>query len=150
MQRTALLLMLALCAPAYAQGIFRSVMPDGKIIYGDKPAPGAKEAKQVNLAPLNIVTPPAPGLNPGDAPPPPANAAANAEVATARQNLEEAQKALAAGSEQRDGDRTGIARQGGGGASRPSDDYLQRVKSLEDAVAAAQQQLEAAQRAARP
>ncbi len=44
-------------SPAHAQGMFRSVMPDGKIIYSDKPAPGAKESKKLNLAPLNIATP---------------------------------------------------------------------------------------------
>jgi hypothetical protein len=37
---------------------------------------------------------------------------------------------------------------GGAGTSRLSESYLERVKSLEDNVAAAQQQLDAAQRAA--
>lgn len=143
-----LLLMFALAPAAHAQAMFRSVMPDGKIVYGDKPAPGAKESKQVNLAPLNIAAPIAGTPAPGEVPPPPAanSNANNAEVAAARLNLEAAQKALDAGREQRDGDRVGIARAGGTGGSRPSDEYLQRVKSLEDAVAAAQAQLDSAQR----
>lgn len=142
-----LLLILALGTPAVqAQGMYRSVMPDGKVVYGDKPAPGAKESKQLNLAPLNVATPPrAPDTvkpkNPAD----PAPIDKNAEVNAARQRLEAAQKALNEGREQREGDRIGVAK-GGGGTSRLSESYLERVKGLEDAVAAAQQQLEAAQR----
>ena len=145
-----LMLALALGSPAaQAQGMYRSVMPDGKIVYGDKPVPGAKESKQLNLAPLNIATPPPPpdtvqSRNPAD----PAPIDKNAELVAARQRLEAAQKALSEGREQREGDRIGVAK-GGGGTSRLSESYLQRVKGLEDAVAAAQQQLEAAQRNAR-
>ena len=145
-----LLLVLALAAPAlHAQGMFRSVVPDGKIVYGDKPAPGAKETKQLNLAPMNVASPPqAPDTvqtaNPAD----PAPVDKNAEINAARQRLEAAQKALNEGREQREGDRIGVAK-GGGATSRLSEQYLDRVKSLEDAVASAQQQLESAQRGAR-
>jgi hypothetical protein len=147
MRSIPLLLVLALfVTAAHAQAVFRSVMPDGKIVYGDKPAPGAKESKQVNLVPLNISTPTQPSQGGADAPPPGGNNASNnAEVAAAQRNLEAAQKALAAGSEQQEGDRIGVAK-GGGASSRLTDAYLQRVKALEDAVAAAQQQLDAAQR----
>ena len=140
-----LLLALALGAPAaYAQPVYRSVMPDGKIVYGDKPAPGAKESKQVNLAPLNISTP-TPAADAGPSSNPADTAGNNPEVAAARQRLEAAQKALNDGREQREGDRIGVAK-GGGASSRLSDTYLERVKALEDAAAAAQQQLEEAQR----
>jgi len=132
-----------------AQGMYRSVMPDGKIIYGDKPAPGAKESKKLNLAPMNVATPPqAPDTvqttNPADSAP----IDKNADVVAARQRLDAAQKALSEGREQREGDRLGVAK-GGAGTSRLSEGYLERVKALEDAVTAAQQQLEAAQRNAR-
>lgn len=143
-----LLLALALGSEAaLAQGMYRSVMPDGKVVYGDKPAPGAKESKKLNLAPLNIATPTqapdtAQPVNPADGT---TGNNSGAEVAAAKQRLEAAQKALAEGREQREGDRIGVAK-GGGATSRLSDSYLQRVKALEDAVAAAQQQLEAAQR----
>jgi hypothetical protein len=142
-----LLLVLALCPmAAQAQGMYRSVTPDGKVIYSDKPAPDAKESKKLNLAPLNVATPPrAPDTvqpkNPAD----PAPIDKTAEVNAARQRLEAAQKALNEGREQREGDRLGVAK-GGGGTSRLSESYLERVKGLEDAVAAAQQQLENAQR----
>jgi len=140
-----LLLALALgSAAAHAQAVFRSVMPDGKIVYGDKPAPGAKESKQVNLAPLNISTP-TPAADAGPSSNPADGTGNHSERAAARQRLEAAQKALAEGREQREGDRIGVAK-GGGATSRLSDSYLERVKALEDAVTAAQQQLEDAQR----
>jgi hypothetical protein len=144
-----LLLALALVAPVvHAQGMFRSVMPDGKIVYGDKPAPGAKETKQLNLAPMNVASPPqAPDTTQTTNPADPAPVDKNAEINAARQRLEAAQKALNEGREQREGDRIGVAK-GGGGTSRLSEQYLDRVKSLEDAVATAQQQLESAQRGA--
>jgi hypothetical protein len=146
-----LLLALALAATtAHAQGVFRSVMPDGKIVYGDKPALGAKESKEVNLPPPNIMAaPPAPASPPaGSAEPPTLKGDSNADVVAARNKLDAAKKALETGSEQREGDRIGVAK-GGGATSRLSDAYLQRVKALEDAVASAQAQLDAAQRAAR-
>lgn len=144
MQRIAPALVLALVtATAQAQAVFRSVMPDGKIVYGNKPEPGAKESKQVNLVPLNISAP-TPGSG-GPAPAPAPTAENNAEIATAKQDLDAAQRALAAGREQQEGDRIGVAK-GGGATSRLADSYYQRVKALEDAVAAAQAQFEAAQR----
>ena len=144
-----ILLALALASPAAgAQGMYRSVMPDGKIVYSDKPAPGAKESTKLNLAPLNVATPPPAPDTPQR--PTPADGVAvdkTAAVAAARQRLEAAQKALADGREQREGDRIGVAK-GGAATSRLSESYLDRVKALEDSVAAAQQQLDAAQRAA--
>lgn len=144
-----ILLALALASPAAdAQGMYRSVMPDGKIIYSDKPPPGAKESTKLNLAPLNVATPPPAPDTPQR--PTPADGVAvdkTAAVAAARQRLEAAQKALADGREQREGDRIGVAK-GGAASSRLSESYLDRVKALEDSVAAAQQQLDAAQRAA--
>ena len=118
---------------------------NGKIVYGNKPEPGAKEAKQVNLAPLNIASPPPPAASTTDPASPAGNN--NTELAAARQNLDAAKKALEAGREQREGDRIGVAK-GGGATSRLSEEYLQRVKSLEDAVASAQKQLDDAQRSA--
>ena len=149
---TLLLFALALAPrPVLAQAVFRSVMPDGKIIYGDKPAPGAKESKQVNLPPPNISSPAQPSAgaaSPRDAPAPEGNN--NADVENARRNLEAAKKALEEGREPRDGERTGVARKPGGAAnSQLNESYYQRVKSLEDAVTAAQNELDAAQRNSR-
>jgi hypothetical protein len=120
-------------------------MPDGKIVYGDKPAPGAKESKQVNLPPPNIAAPTQPSAVPAD-PNAPAGNNNNNEITTARQNLEAAKKALEAGREPQEGERTGIVSKGGGARSQLNETYYQRIKSLEDAVTAAQNQLDAAQR----
>ena len=149
-----LLAFATLATTAHAQqAVFRSVMPDGRIVFGSKPEPGAKESKQVNLAPLNIAKPvqappPAQSKAPtGNAEAPaPAKDGGPPDVTAARQKLEVAQKALEDGREPREGERTGTARPG---MSRLNDDYYKRVKVLEDAVATAQAEYDAAQRAAR-
>ena len=46
-----LILFVVACSAVHAQAVFRSVMPDGKIIYGDKPAPGAQDAVKMTGVP---------------------------------------------------------------------------------------------------
>lgn len=145
--RLALFLFLsALCATAHAQTIYRSVMPDGKIVFGDKPAPGAKESKPVAQRPPNISVPgPTSG---GDAPSrQPALEATSNEVNVARQRLEAAQKALEDGREPREGERTGIAKKGGGSGTNTqlNEGYNKRINALEQDVSTAQRELEEAQ-----
>ena len=142
-----LLITLAFTAlAAHGEPVYRSVMPDGRIIYGDKPAPGAKEAKEVTLSKPNIIAPvstkppaakPAPNAKPGD------SGAGPDAVRIAQEKLDAAKAALEAGREQKEGDRTGTARKG---ASQLNDNYYKRVKELEDAVTAAQKQLDDARR----
>ncbi|HYC49192.1 MAG TPA: DUF4124 domain-containing protein [Burkholderiales bacterium] len=49
-----LALALALCASAaYAEDIYRSVMPDGSVRYGESPAPGAKSVRKVPPPPAS-------------------------------------------------------------------------------------------------
>ncbi len=149
MRQALLMIALALAAATALaqQPIFRSVMPDGRIIYGDKPAPGAKEAEQVSL-PSNIVSPTQPGEM-GASPTQPGKAgvsrqqaldAADAEVQDAQRALDAAKAALIAGQEPQKGERVGSAIHKGRstGSTRASDDYVQRIQELEDAVAAAQ------------
>ncbi len=138
MRQTLLLIALALAAPtAQAQAVYRSVMPNGGIIYGDKPAPGAKESKQVNLTPSNIATP-GPVSTPAPAAKQQVLDSSNDKVDAARQALDQARTALEAGREPKPDERIGTK----GGSSRLTDAYLERVKVLEDAVAAAQRQLD--------
>jgi len=148
MRQAIILIVLAFVATvAQAQAMFRSVMPDGRIVYGDKPAPGAKESKQVNLAPLNISTPTQPGPA-GPAPQQQALDAADEQVKSAQQALDQAKAALEAGREPQPGERIGTA----SGASRLNEVYFQRIQSLEQAVSAAQKRLDdalAARNAAR-
>jgi hypothetical protein len=63
MKSTITLLVLALAAPAAyaAEDIYRSVMPDGRILYGESPTPGAKSVTKMPSAPastgVTVVTP---------------------------------------------------------------------------------------------
>ena len=142
MRQILLVIALALAATA-AQGqtVFRSVMPDGSIVYGDKPAPGAKEAREISLPPPNIAKPPpappkksTPATAPGQpAADPPADPGKRAE-----RELQKAKAALEAGREPQPGERIGTA----GGASRLADAYFERIKSLENAIAGAQKKLD--------
>lgn len=146
MRHAIFLIALALAATAVqAQVVYRSEMPDGSVIYGDAPAPGAKEAKKITLPPSNVVAP-TPQAAPAAAP---AAASApqkrdldslDAEVKNAEQALQAAKAALEAGSEAQEGERLGTK----SGFSRFGEAYFERIKSLEAAVAAAQNKLEAA------
>ena len=141
MRQTALAIAILLAAgAAHAQGVFRSEMPDGRVIYGDKPAPGAKESRKVDVSNPNIATP----VQPSAASSPTAQQqsldAADNEVKIAQQDLDNAKAALESGREPQPGERIGIA----GGGSRLTDAYQQRIQSLEQAVAAAQQRLDQA------
>ena len=147
MRQIPLLTALALAASlAHAQTVFRSDMPDGSVVYGDEPAPGAKEAKKITLPPANIATTPrpaapaskpAPAPDSASAPKKPAAGAPAAQVTTAEKELEAAQAALEAGRDAREGERVGMI----GGNSRLTEDYFERIRSLEAAVAAAQKKL---------
>jgi hypothetical protein len=124
-------------ATAHAQGIFRSTMPDGRIIYGDKPAPGAKESKEVTVQP-NIAVPPPQPAAPAPSPQQKDFDKADADVKKAQQELDRARAALAGGTEPQEGERIGTK----SGASRLNDAYAARIKSLEDAVVTAQARLD--------
>ena len=140
MRQILLLISLALAATA-AQGqtVFRSVMPDGSIVYGDKPAPGAKEAKEVSLPPPNIAKPPpAQPSAPATTSRQPAAESADDQIRNAERELQKAKAALETGREPLPGERIGTA----GGASRLTDAYFERIKSLENAIAGAQKKLD--------
>ncbi len=120
---------------------FQSIMPDGRKVIGDKPAPGAKEVHKMPLTRGNTSTPLS---NPGQ----PAEGAAtrqqtleaaDAEVTEAERNLAAAKAALKAGREPQAGERIGVAKKG---ASQLTEAYTKRIQSLENGVAAAQKQLD--------
>lgn len=147
MRQILLLIALALAlaaTAAQAQVVFRSVMPDGSVIYGDMAEPGARESKRVTLPPPNIsVSPPAPAKKTpapasAAAPPKPPAASPDALVMSAEQELRKAQAALTSGRDETDGDRIHLK----GGGTRLTDAYYERIKSLEAALAAAQKKLE--------
>ena len=139
--RIAILLLAALAGfAAHAQTIYRSVMPGGRIVFGDKPAPGAKESKPMALKPLNNATPGPTSGGGATAQQQQLDTATN-EINAAQQNLDRARTALEAGREPKAEERIGIK----GGGSRTTEAYDQRIKLLEQDVAAAQKQLDDAQ-----
>lgn len=128
--------------PAAAQVSYKSTMPDGKIIYGDKPAPGAAKVEKKNLDTSRT----------GIAPPTDREKAVLKELESDRKSkemtedrvrsaeiaLHEAEVALEMGKEPQSNERIGTA----GGASRLTDGYWARQKKLEEAVVQARSNLE--------
>ena len=148
MQRSLLLLgfiagLLAL-APVAAQVMYKSTLPDGRVVYGDKPDPAAAKVEQF------IPDTPSQGL--GGSTPREAEAvqemgkargereSADARVQAAHKALEAAQAARAAGIEPLPGERIGTA----GGGSRLNESYDLRQRQLNEAVEKARRDLEQA------
>jgi Domain of unknown function (DUF4124) len=138
---------------ALAQTVFKSTMPDGRIVYGEKPAPGAVRVETLEpLPPKSGIqgltaeekaragqidrrrTGASAGASPGEH-----------EFDEARRQLQQAEAAREAGKEPLPGERIGIA----GGGSRLTEAYHARQKGLDDAVDAARKRVSAAQRALR-
>ncbi|MGZ8153713.1 MAG: hypothetical protein ACXW2I_00575 [Burkholderiales bacterium] len=132
---------------AGAQVVYKSTMPDGKIVYGEKPASGAKKVDKLEPPPAQT------GMTaltaeekaraakqvqqrPAAQPSPPRDAE------DARRQLQKAEAAREAGKEPLPGERLGTA----GGASRLTDAYYTRQKALEDAVTAARKRVEETRR----
>jgi hypothetical protein len=134
---------------AWAQTIYRSIMPDGRVIFGDKPVAGAQHVETIDTSspPANVV--PSGSRNEEAAQQRELRrqqqAARQAEVREAEQVLRAAEAAQAAGKEPLPGERLGNA----GGGSRLTDAYWERQKSLKAAVTEARKRLDAARRAAR-
>ena len=137
-----LILVVLLALPAAAQTLYKSTMPDGRIVYGDKPAPGAAKVEESKIDTSSK------GL--GGSTPRETEALQNLEksrgkreatgarLQAAEEALRQAEAARAAGTEPLPGERVGTA----GGASRLNDAYYARQKKLNDAVENAQRNLE--------
>ena len=132
---------------ASAQVVYKSTMPDGRVIYGNAPAPGAKSAEPMAPRTGNTV----PGSTPEQQ-----EAlqhrqservqrdAQQSKIAELEQALYEAEAAKASGHEALEGERSGTA----AGGSKLNDAYWNRQRELDDAVAAARTKLEQARAAA--
>ena len=148
MKRLLPLLLLAAVATAAGQTMYRSTMPDGRVVLGDRPMPGARKVEEIKVPAGNV----SPSLAPADKdkpkPKPPggsrseALAAADAELRTERQSYDAAREAASQGKEPLEGERLGTAGKGG---SRLSDGYWARQKALADAVSEAEARVRAAQ-----
>jgi hypothetical protein len=155
----AVLLSVALSMPgAGLSEIYRSVMPDGSIVFSDSLPQGAAATDRL---PEPAPPLPSPVAEPAAAPEASAGgadsssadrakavASADAAVAAARRDLAAAKRRYEEGKDPGEGDFVGMRRQGRGHA-RPSEEYLQRVERLEQDVAEAEARLKAAREAAR-
>jgi len=154
MRSLVLLLFSGLClagaAGVFAQALYKSTMPDGKVIYGEKPAPGATKVETVSPPPPKtgtVIISPEEKKRAEEREKKRAaeTAKAESELEEARKQLRDAEAARDAGKEALPGERIGTV----GGASRLTDAYWERQKKLEEAVEAARKRLDEAQRAGR-
>jgi hypothetical protein len=142
------ILLVAAIGAVDAQRIGRYVFPDGRVVYSDRPVPGAKLVDEVAPPPPPTASPPAaaregkaakPGGSPGAARVR-TLAEADAEVRAATEALEQARATLDAGIEPLPGERTGTA----SGFSRLNEAYQARQEANQKAVAAAEERLQRA------
>jgi hypothetical protein len=133
-----------LLQPVAAQTLYKSTMPDGRVVYGDKPAPGAANVEETR-----------PDTSKGGFGGTTAREqemlkdmekarlqreGSQDKMQAAAQKLKDAEAALANGKEPLEGDRLGTA----GGASRLSESYFERQRKLEEAVEKARRELDEA------
>ena len=133
-----------LLQPAVAQTLYKSTMPDGSVVYGDKPAPDAVKVEEtrpdIKKSGIGGTTP-----REQDALKELERARLQREggqdkVTAAEQALRNAEAARAAGKEPLAGERIGTA----GGAARLNETYFDRQRKLEEAVEKARRELDAA------
>lgn len=147
--RPAILVLLACAAaPAAAQTVYKSVMPDGSIVYGNGPAKGAAKVEPIKVEPPVVTdSPPAPpspeaarrvreDLRTEDA----AWAKSAEELRSAEEALSAAKLAQQSGVAPLPGEMVGNA----GGGVRPSEAYFARQQQLADDVKKAQARVDAA------
>jgi hypothetical protein len=138
-----LLTFMLAAASATAQTVFKSTMPDGKVVYGEKPVAGAKKVDKIDPPPAQTgtttITPQEKARAEQSSKPAFGAAAANPGRARddAQKALQDAEAAREAGKEPLPGERQGLK----GGGSRLNDAYQERQKSLDDAVEAARKRV---------
>ena len=133
-----------LLQPAVAQTLYKSTMPDGRIVYGDKPAPDAVKVEETR-----------PDIKKGGLGGTTAREqealkelektrlqreGGQEKVTAAEQTLRNAEAARAAGKEPLASERIGTA----GGGSRITDAYYERQKKLDADVEQARRELDQA------
>lgn len=146
MRLTAFLVAVLLAGPAAAQTVYRSVTPDGRVIFSDRPVPGAQLQGTIAPPPPPSGAPapvesrtPTPVAQPGEDRTQRLRQATQ-DVDAATQALAQARAQLDAGKEPLPGERTGTAT----GGSRLNEAYAARQAVNEQAVAKAQASLDAA------
>jgi hypothetical protein len=127
----------------WAQTIYRSTMPDGRVIFGDKPASGAERVETIDPSsrPVNAVPL---GSRNEEASQQlelrrQQRAAHQTEIREAEEALRAAKAAQVAGKEPLPGERRGNVN----GSSRLTEEYWERQKALKADVAKARKRLNA-------
>ena len=158
----AILAVSLLAAPwAAAEGdrqvVWKLVDKKGKTTYVDKAPPKEFEGKVTRIE-VDLSANTAMLVNVGEASKPvklPLTAPelkrvrADAELARARENLEAAKKAREDGKEPTEGEVRWLGKKGGGARPEPTEAFHARIKALDEAVKAAEAELDRAQKAAR-
>ncbi|MGH8623665.1 MAG: DUF4124 domain-containing protein [Burkholderiales bacterium] len=133
-----------LLQPAAAQLLYKSTMPDGRIVYGDKPQPDAVKVEEsrpdISKRGIGGVTPREKEALKDLEKARVQREAGQDKVQAAEQALRNADAARAGGKEPLEGERIGI----GGGGTRLNEAYFDRQRKLEDDVEKARRELEAA------
>lgn len=143
----ALVLLACATGGAAAQTVYKSVMPDGSVVYGNGPVKGAAKVEPITVQPTVVTDSPA-TVSPETASRVRENLREeNAEWTKAAQEVRSAEDALSAAKLAQEsgvpplpGEMVGNA----GGGVRPSDAYFARQQQLADAVKKAQARLDAA------
>jgi len=127
----------------WAQNIYRSTMPDGRVIFGDKPASGAERVEPIdtssrpaNTAPLGSMNAEAAQQNEQRRQ---QRAAHQRDIREAEEALRTAKAAQTAGKEPLPGERLGNVN----GTSRLTEEYWERQNVLKADVAKARKRLNA-------
>lgn len=128
----------AVCGTLHAEGtVYKSVGPDGRVIYSDKPDP---KGKKMDLPPMTTVPgtkPPAPDTSAGESQPP--------EARKAAQDRADVQKRLAEAEARLESARQALAEQEAirlGPEARNHQKYLDRVQPYRDEVVRQEQAVE--------
>ncbi len=133
-----------LLQPAVAQTLYKSIMPDGSVVYGDKPAPDAVKVDEtrpdIKKGGIGGATPREQEALKEFEKGRQQRESGQDKVTAAEQALRNAEAARAAGKEPLASERIGTA----GGASRLSETYFDRQRKLEEAVEKARRELDAA------
>ena len=136
-----------LAVPAAAQTMYKSTMPDGKVLYSAQPEPGAKKVEKMVPSTQNsgiqLSTPDQKrDLDHRESQRQEEVSRRQAEIEQLKDALAKAEAARDAGKEAQEGDFIGTAR-----GMRLTEEYLERQKTLEANVQAARKRLEEAQQA---
>jgi hypothetical protein len=132
----------------HAEPVYKSTMPDGKVLYGNAPAPGARKVEKMTTNTQNsgvqVSTPEQQqAVSRRESARQDEAARRAAEIEQLRNAVTQAEAELKAGKDPKEGELTGNAR----GGTRLNEEYAARQKLLEENVQAARKRLQEAEQA---